>query len=359
MNLQRLVVFGAITFLFCITTIVSAQNRACSGFDSRLRIGGEGIILPGDPNNIRSEPTRSSSRVGQIPAGGVFEVLDGPRCADNVTWWYVRYRGITGWTGEGNATEVWADPVGGENTAAGAGSGQNGIETVVVTVRTPPNGLQGLSLGLGGGGGYCVLPPQRGTVIEFSVDQYQPGSAIRLDVDNIRISADLPVICSATPIDISSAIAISPDGEQYALEVENEPSFSFFTARLPLGALLQPGVWEISANGDSYSVTISPARFPRVLVETDGFESEFLFTGFASNERVIGILYADGFGELQVQMNSDGHYIGMSNSGVGAVEFAIGEFGSYYEFNPGMTWMNNTELSSTEMRELLYSIYWG
>lgn len=40
--------------------------------------------------------------VGQIPAGGVFTVVDGPHCDANYLWWMVDYNGLTGWVTEGD-----------------------------------------------------------------------------------------------------------------------------------------------------------------------------------------------------------------------------------------------------------------
>jgi hypothetical protein len=51
-----------------------------------------------------------SKVIGQIPAGGTFTVIDGPRCANNIQWWFVNYNGLLGWTGEGELTSYWVEP---------------------------------------------------------------------------------------------------------------------------------------------------------------------------------------------------------------------------------------------------------
>lgn len=85
---------------------------ACPGFlPSRLAIGGQGRVLPGAPNNLRGQPTTGSLRVGQIPSGGVFAVLDGPHCADGTAWWQVDYEGAVGWTAEGQDDAYWVEPL--------------------------------------------------------------------------------------------------------------------------------------------------------------------------------------------------------------------------------------------------------
>ncbi|MBN1967719.1 MAG: SH3 domain-containing protein, partial [Anaerolineae bacterium] len=83
----------------------------CPGFlPSRLTIGARGRVTPGLPNNIRSQPTTGSVAIGQIPAGGVFDVLGGPVCNQSSAWWQVRYAGVTGWTMEGQYSTYWLEP---------------------------------------------------------------------------------------------------------------------------------------------------------------------------------------------------------------------------------------------------------
>ena len=40
------------------------------------------------------------------------EILDGPQCVDNWTWWKVREpsTGLTGWTVEGDGSQYWLVP---------------------------------------------------------------------------------------------------------------------------------------------------------------------------------------------------------------------------------------------------------
>lgn len=76
-----------------------------------LVVGEQGQVAPGDSNNVRDTPSRSGTQVGAIPAGGVFAVLDGPVCADGLSWWQVDYQGLTGWTVDGAEGEAWLLPV--------------------------------------------------------------------------------------------------------------------------------------------------------------------------------------------------------------------------------------------------------
>ncbi|GAB4555879.1 MAG: hypothetical protein OHK0023_27620 [Anaerolineae bacterium] len=81
---------------------------------SRLTVGGRGRVTPGLANAVRAQPStnRSFSPVlGEIPAGGVFNVIGGPQCGDGYTWWQVNYNGLLGWTAEGNNGVYWLEPI--------------------------------------------------------------------------------------------------------------------------------------------------------------------------------------------------------------------------------------------------------
>jgi hypothetical protein len=87
-------------------------NPGCSlSLPQRLAIGVQGQVTPGLPNNVRDAPGESSRYLGEIPPGGMFTVVDGPRCASGMTWWQVNYNGLVGWTPEGQNKEYWLEPV--------------------------------------------------------------------------------------------------------------------------------------------------------------------------------------------------------------------------------------------------------
>jgi hypothetical protein len=91
-------------------TAIPPTQSNCGGLLPRLVIGQQGRVTPGDPNNIREDHGVSTRLLGEIPAGGVFAVLDGPRCTDSGTWWRVDYNGLQGWTLEGNAGAYFTEP---------------------------------------------------------------------------------------------------------------------------------------------------------------------------------------------------------------------------------------------------------
>jgi hypothetical protein len=81
---------------------------------TRLTVGSFGRVTPGLPNTLRNGAGQYGTvRIGQIPAGGTFSIVNGPQCAsDGRWWWQVSYNGVTGWTAEGQAGSYWLEPWG-------------------------------------------------------------------------------------------------------------------------------------------------------------------------------------------------------------------------------------------------------
>ncbi|MFN8527213.1 MAG: SH3 domain-containing protein [Anaerolineae bacterium] len=93
---------------------------------TRLTSGGQGQVMYGSANALRSLPRRGtgSQIYLYIPSGGVFALVAGtsPTCTDGVLWHYVVYNGVYGWTPESNATQYWVTPYnGGGQTACNSG----------------------------------------------------------------------------------------------------------------------------------------------------------------------------------------------------------------------------------------------
>lgn len=114
-----------------------AQESCPNNLPPRLLIGQQARVVPGDPNNVRQQPTTSASRIGLIPGNSVFTVLDGPVCADGFTWWQVDYRGLVGWTAEGETTRYWLEPI--PDTSPTSVPTQTGLPTPapLPTVQSP------------------------------------------------------------------------------------------------------------------------------------------------------------------------------------------------------------------------------
>ncbi|MCL4247470.1 MAG: SH3 domain-containing protein [Anaerolineae bacterium] len=107
---------GAYTYYLEPISVPTPPPPAC-GLPTRLYAGGSGrvTLTPNLPNVVRSGPgVGGTSRMGTIPAGGEFSILGGPNCAgDGRWWWYVNYRGLVGWTAEGDGATLtyWLEPV--------------------------------------------------------------------------------------------------------------------------------------------------------------------------------------------------------------------------------------------------------
>jgi uncharacterized protein YgiM (DUF1202 family) len=63
-----------------------------------------------DPLNVRADAGTAYEVVGQIPRGGVFYVLEGPRCTQRYSWFRVEYGTLNGWIAEGITDEYFAEP---------------------------------------------------------------------------------------------------------------------------------------------------------------------------------------------------------------------------------------------------------
>lgn len=86
-------------------------GRVCP-LPPRLTRGMTGIVLPGEPNAMRSGPDANGTQViGSIPAGATFEVMGTSICgSDNRRWYPVSYNGRLGWTAEGENNTYWLAP---------------------------------------------------------------------------------------------------------------------------------------------------------------------------------------------------------------------------------------------------------
>ena len=62
--------------------------------------------------SLRAQPSLNAEKVHVIAAGRDMVILDGPVCADNSYWWYIRSeQGFEGWAREGDFEDYWIDPL--------------------------------------------------------------------------------------------------------------------------------------------------------------------------------------------------------------------------------------------------------
>lgn len=83
----------------------------CPMLPSRMLSGYTGIVTPGLPNRLRTNPSLSGQVMANMPAGATFLVISGPSCVDNTYWWQVNYRGTVGWTAEGQGGRTYIEPL--------------------------------------------------------------------------------------------------------------------------------------------------------------------------------------------------------------------------------------------------------
>lgn len=105
--MKRLSILILICTLFSGT--VNGQSPQECSLAPRLEIGSRARVLPANVMNLRQQPTTNSPIIGQIPASGVFNVLDGSRCAGGHNWWQINYLGIMGWVAEGDSQGYWLE----------------------------------------------------------------------------------------------------------------------------------------------------------------------------------------------------------------------------------------------------------
>jgi hypothetical protein len=91
---------------------VAYTARCPDSLPARLVAGQSAAVLPGSPNRIREYPGEDGEIIGEIPSGATFSVVSGPSCdGTSITWWFVEYDGVRGWTAEGVDDTYFVAPV--------------------------------------------------------------------------------------------------------------------------------------------------------------------------------------------------------------------------------------------------------
>ncbi len=93
------------------TPIVHENVTSCPGapaIANKLNSWAQVSVLPPISNKVRTDPGLSGERIGLLNPGEIVRIVDGPRCADSYTWWFVKsLSGLEGWTAEGDASGAW------------------------------------------------------------------------------------------------------------------------------------------------------------------------------------------------------------------------------------------------------------
>lgn len=90
----------------------AAQPIVCPNVPpNRMIVYERGRVTMDDPAplNLRSGPRTTFDVLDQIPSGGIFFVLEGPRCSDQYAWYRVDYRGQQGWVAEGSSNAYFIE----------------------------------------------------------------------------------------------------------------------------------------------------------------------------------------------------------------------------------------------------------
>lgn len=110
MKWRSILIVSLYVFSSLVIGSLAQEDPNCPGAPTpQLGINGQGRVTPGDANNVRDIPAKSGTKTGEIPGGEIFNVLEGPTCADGLNWWRVSYKDLTGWTVEGQGMDYWVE----------------------------------------------------------------------------------------------------------------------------------------------------------------------------------------------------------------------------------------------------------
>lgn len=101
------------TFTWVRLPDLTIPGTTCAGKYTQLLPGVWAQVAPGDPNRVRSGPSKSAEVIGQLYPGIASLVVEGPICADGLVYWRVENSTIpggSGWTAEGDGKEYWLEP---------------------------------------------------------------------------------------------------------------------------------------------------------------------------------------------------------------------------------------------------------
>lgn len=97
---------------FAFPSAVGSAPVCNSAPPTYLIVDERGQVTDEDPQplNIRNAPGLDGRIVAVLHSLDVFFVIDGPRCADEYTWFRVRFNGVEGWIAEGERGLYYARP---------------------------------------------------------------------------------------------------------------------------------------------------------------------------------------------------------------------------------------------------------
>lgn len=89
------------------TTVATTTGSCPNAPAQRMTVGKQGeVCTKSDSVALRTDPKKGASVIARISRGGVFDVIGGPKCANDWSWWQIKLKdGTTGWISEGGDNE--------------------------------------------------------------------------------------------------------------------------------------------------------------------------------------------------------------------------------------------------------------
>ena len=275
--MRRLVLVFGLLLAALPTLSTAAQGCGLSPIRSGLTVR----ITTGV--NLRAAPGLNARDIGGLRAGDLVTLIGGPACASNIKWWQIG--GATpGWIAEATETVRYMEPA--PVTPSSLRSPLEGlsVETIAETA-TPPNPAD-------------QCPPANGGIsVNYAgvPDPFASGSEAALFVEG-GYGTPRPALC--IPADqASTAVLTAPNALASPPQFVPIPDVTdYVRAALPESALLQAGVWRLSAGEFTLDIRVIGPFGPLVDVRPQDATAYAILAGFAPNEQValLGGDIADG-----------------------------------------------------------------
>lgn len=81
----------------------ASESSSCSGApEQRVEVGESAYVCTQqDRLIVRAQPSSNGGEIIRIETGTGFEVIAGPQCSNNMSWWKIDVNGTVGWVSEG------------------------------------------------------------------------------------------------------------------------------------------------------------------------------------------------------------------------------------------------------------------
>ncbi len=110
---KKLCILLILSLLVGLLPAAAQEDVGCGrALAPRLEVGKQGKVATNEGFylNVRAEPGLSVEPFIRLARGEVFDVVEGPRCLDNIAWWSISQFGLTGWIAEYSGNDYLVDP---------------------------------------------------------------------------------------------------------------------------------------------------------------------------------------------------------------------------------------------------------